>query len=168
MALRKPLEIEYTNNLKQTIKPGDEILVITTGRGHGVSVAPGIYLGMTKEGDRGQCIVMMKLSRNTFRHKETNEEFRYEKHGTKLPRPKYPTFHYVAWNSGTSLTPQQIQENKDRNDKFDEEMAVYEADYKKCVDSFHYVSEPYERRSTLQRNRIYPINMPLKAFIDQI
>jgi hypothetical protein len=172
MALRKPLDISYVNDLDQEIKPGDEVLVITTGRSHSVSVGAGIFLGMTAEGDSGSCIVLLKEYKNVFRHKETGEEFVYAKHGSKLPYPQYPRFHDVTWNSRahayTQLSPQQVKENEEAKAKYQSERKAYDEDIKRTEEPFHYVSEPYDRRTTLRRNRVYSINMSLKDFIRKI
>lgn len=38
----------YTNHLKQIIQPGDDVVMVTTGYGHSVSIRRGKFLGVRK------------------------------------------------------------------------------------------------------------------------
>jgi len=165
MALRKPVELPYESDLGHTINVGDKVLIVTTGYSHSVKVRMGTYLGKTKDDTNddyeASVIVMVDEERKVLRHKETNEELDWEKHIEPAtgPRPEYPKLHFVQWQNA---------ENEQRQAQYKTDMESYDAKRQTVMEQFHHVYEPYTRRTTLQRNRIYPVNMGLKEFIRQI
>ena len=42
--------VEFTNDIGQVIKPGDEVVIVTTGYSHNVSTNKGTYVGLTNGG----------------------------------------------------------------------------------------------------------------------
>jgi hypothetical protein len=174
MALRKPVELPYENDLGHIINVGDKVLIVTTGYSHSVSVRMGTYLGKIRDDKDSDyesgCVVMVDEERRVLRHKETNEELDWEKHIEPAtgPRPEYPTLHHVQWLSRVRLTDEQNKENAERQAAHKVATDLYNAKQVEVMKNFHHVYEPYTRRTTLQRNRIYPVNMGLKEFIRQI
>jgi hypothetical protein len=58
-------EIEFKNDLGQTIKPGDEVVIVTTGYSHSVSTNKGTYVGMVNGG--ASIVKQVKTSYYSFK-----------------------------------------------------------------------------------------------------
>jgi len=65
--------VEFTNNLGQVIKPGDEVVIVTTGYGHNVSTDKGTYLGLTN----GGASIIKQVKSHYYVLKSTGERIPY-------------------------------------------------------------------------------------------
>jgi len=135
----KPILVveDFMNNIKQTIKPGDDVVVITTCTGR-TNIARGIYVG-TKNGH----VSCKKLqSRPQYRLKETGEvhEDFYSRQSEAVPYPR-KGIEYVDYYNGYA----EAQNNY--YVRLAEFQALYDVE-----------QVPYYRSTTLQYDRIYKID----------
>lgn len=85
----------FTNDIGQTLNPGDEVVVVTTGYGHSVSVFTGKFAGVRrhKESNKivGTCVSDIPVTRNerVFCEDGEREEEKYVGHDPKTWRSIY-------------------------------------------------------------------------------
>lgn len=155
--------VEYVNGIKQTIKPGDDVIIVTTGYNHNVGIEQGVYLG--RKGRNNGCSCKVVKHRTKYRHKESGEDVGYYWHDDAKKRyevpdypkhPGYPTNPRAAYNS---------QEYIDYNVLIKKIYAEYSAKTTEYQDQMRKIGEnyesfrvPYDRYTTLQLNRIYKLD----------
>jgi hypothetical protein len=133
----------FTNDIGQVINPGDKVVIVTTGYSHSVKTCKGTYFGLTKNGRGVQCI--KKVKRSYYTCKLTGERintYQYFKEMNEALR----VFRAEFFAAGKST----------------EYNSVYSTDeYKKIRNEYYNRIEPnheyVDRRTTLQRNRIYKL-----------
>lgn len=132
-------EVAFTNNIGQVIQPGEDVVIVTTGYGHNVNTCKGKYLGMHKNGG-AQC---MKQVRESYLVLKATEELVPNSFWTEM-RQKSDAF--VA---------EYKKNNPGRWDYYSqpEYKAITTSYYDQVETRYHIV----DRRTTLQRNRIYKI-----------
>lgn len=180
--MSKPLPaaaVPYTNSLGHVINPGDDVLIVTTAY-KSTNVYMGRYLGYRGEieDDCGSVVVAVTETRDRLVHKTTRETYDYY----KIPGQTYPEYpvrenymdkpvavqrDWQPWRH-TTLTPQQLAMYEADMEAYRAKSLEYQIEAKKWRDEHESEEYTYERRVTLQRNRIYPVNMPLKDFIKRI
>lgn len=121
-------EIPFTNSLNQTINPGDDVVAVTTGYGHNVSIFKAKYLGM--RGDR--CVLDAQASTRKFVNAD-GQEYSWTQEFRELPPVSYHPYDTYR------------QRNEER-----------EALAKERRKGYEYKDFPYIRRTTLNLNRIFP------------
>lgn len=152
---KKPVlqEVEFQNEIGQVIKPGDEVVIITSkSYSHGVRVNTGTYLG--KKNNGVSCRVQQ--SHTKWRHKETGEDVGYywgpdavKRYG-ELPYPR------ANWTGLRYGTPEYDAER----DRVNKEVAKYNEQYQNRLALYAPFKVPYFRHTTLQLNRIFKIDTP--------
>jgi len=82
--------VEFTNKIGQVIKPGDEVIIVTTGWGN-TYTAKGVYLGMNGKG--AQARVEENTSKWVFNDsgEDVNGEFWNLLNGIRWNDPDYAT-----------------------------------------------------------------------------
>ena len=154
--VKKIEEVPFKNQLDQVINPGDSIVIVTTCC-KTTNIKLGRYLGSRTVGNRwsGEPNVKVSVevdeSHDRFVHKEDHDLWSNHVDGVK--RPQYTPAHYPGW--GKTLTQLQIQENQIAHEKYKIELQAYNVLLEKKKQDYHWVRNPYKRRSTLQRNRIF-------------
>lgn len=134
-----PIEVPFTNSIDQVINPGDQVVIVTTGYGHQVSTTPGTYLGLHPNGGV-QCI--KKVKTGFYVVKGTDEKI-----------------HHSFFNEMNSkLSAFAAEWRKNNPGKY----AYYsEPEYKAIRDEYmnqiETASGYIDRRTTLQRNRIFKL-----------
>jgi len=99
---------DYTNHLGQIVKPGDDVVMVSTGYAHSISIRKGTFLGVRKC-SRGhfrgatceydQAYTHYKLGYgNPDRYKSENFEKRTRKTKTTLKLGRVYTLTTEAWN----------------------------------------------------------------------
>lgn len=131
--------VPFTNDIGQTINPGDEVVIVTTGYGHQVNTARGIYLSLKDKGGV-QCIKKVKTSYYAF--KDTGER--------------------VHWSYFNEMNKKLEAWAKEWRNKNPGKYGYYnEPEYKElrseAMDKVEMKYELVDRRTTLQRNRIYKL-----------
>ena len=152
-------EKEFVNEWDQKINPGDEVIVVTTGYGHNVSINKAKYLGYRNRPSYYNSIrtdqyvvIEYLLERNTLVHKDTGEEWNYSEFDKLHP---YPSSNY-AFRYGTP----EWNTDQERVRKAYKDRDVARQESQKDYIS---VKKPYTKKSQLQRNRIFPIHSALET-----
>lgn len=123
----------FTNSLKQTLNPGDCVVVVTSGYNHNISIRRGIYLG-TKNGN-ASCQVEVPTSR--WRFIETKVDV-----GT-YDWPKYP--------DSSKLGGYRSEEYQAAAKAYKEESARF----RETIETYPVI---HKRNTTLQLNRVFKID----------
>lgn len=139
------LAIDFTNDLGQVIKPGDECVIVTTGYGHDVSTDKAIYLGRYGSEKGGvQCTKKIKVPYWVF--KDTGEEVPSSFFTQKY---KEQQEFVVQWRAGNP------------NDRSYQWTATKQPGYKAIEDKYMNQIELkhkiVDKKTTLQLNRIYKL-----------
>lgn len=131
--------VEFKNNIGQTINPGDEVVIVTTGYGHNVNTYKGIYLGLHKNGG-AQCIKKVKTSFYAF--KDTGERVHYS--------------YFSEMNAKLNAFATEWRKNNPGKYAYytEPEYVAIRAEYN---DKIELKYDIVDRRTTLQRNRIYKL-----------
>jgi hypothetical protein len=66
-------EVEFKNDLGQVIKPGDEVVIVTTGYSHQVSTNKGTYLGLVN----GGASIVKQVRSSYYAFKDSGERVPY-------------------------------------------------------------------------------------------
>ena len=160
MAKIKPIEqVPFTNSLGHTLNVGDNVLVVTTCTGF-TNIKAGKYLGSRSytgyNGTGVSVSVEVIESKMKLVHKETGKEWDYKAFAENVPYPVHPQ---IDWR----LTSQ-VERNAISNKYADDQKAWLDKRTEDQKD-YHLVDFPYPRRTTLQLNRIFPLNLEAKAFV---
>lgn len=131
--------IAFTNDIGQVINPGDEVVIVTTGYSHQVSTHKGTYIGCHTNGGT-QCVKKVKTS--YYAYKGTNDRVDYSLFAEMNSKLRAWAAEYRAKNPG-----------KYGYYNEPEYMAIREELMSKVEMKYEYV----DRRTTLQRNRIYKL-----------
>lgn len=131
--------IAYTNDIGQTINPGDEVVIVTTGYSHSVSTNKATYLGLHTNGG-AQCVKKVKTSYYAF--KDTGERVPYTYFQENNKRLDAWIREYREKNLGKYAYYNEPEYNVIRAEAMDKVELKYE-----------YV----DRRTTLKLNRIYKL-----------
>lgn len=141
--------VPFTNSIKQTINPGDEVVFVTSGYAHSVSIDKGTYLGRYK-GENGGCVIKVYNPLIRFRHAVTGAEVQSWYTDKRITETVYPRMDYT-YRYGT--------------EEYEKNLAIYKAalaERQAIVDAVITEYEQFEvpayRRTTLQRNRIFKID----------
>jgi hypothetical protein len=129
---------DYKNSIGQTIKPNDDIIIVTTCTGR-TKIAPGVYLG-TKN---GHVSCRTQYNGTQYRNKETGlvEENFWNLYTKRVPYPRQG-HDYVSYNS-----PEYSKAQEEYSAKSKAFMALYDSE-----------NVPMFRGTTLQLDRIYKID----------
>jgi hypothetical protein len=129
--------VEFTNNLGQIIKPGDEVVIVTTGYGHNVSTNKGTYLGLTN----GGASISKQVKSNYYVLKSTGE------------RIAYTWFNQMHNEQQILRTTKKAKDSsyRYRNDP------EYDAIREKWMSLIEMKDEFTHRRTTLKLNRAYKL-----------
>lgn len=154
--------VEHKNRLGQVIKPGDEVVIVTTGYSHSVSINKGEYLGKKNEG----CSCRVQETRTHYRFKETGEEMTAwytdaEKRGLLPKRPEYPKYPQrpAGWNYQTPEYKEYQATVSAIQAEYSKAYTVYYEAYNKVkADHYENVRVPHWRYTTLQLNRIFKLD----------
>lgn len=131
--------VAYTNNIGQVINPGDEVVIVTTGYGHQVNTYKGTYIGLHKNGG-AQCV--KKVQSSFYADKATGERIAYS--------------YFTEMNSKLNAFAATWRANNPGKYAYYSEpdyLAIREEYMSKVELKYEYV----DRRTTLQRNRVYKI-----------
>lgn len=131
--------VAFTNNIGQVINPGDEVVIVTTGYGHNVNTYRGTYVGLHKNGG-AQCVKKVKTSYYAF--KDTDERVHYS--------------YFNDMNKELNVWANEYRKNNPGKYGYYNE-PEYKAIREKYMDKIESKSEFVDRRTTLQRNRVYKI-----------
>lgn len=131
--------IAYTNDIGQTINPGDEVVIVTTGYSHSVSTNKATYLGLHTNGG-AQCVKKVKTSYYAF--KDTGERVPYTFFQEKNKRLDIWIREYREKNPG-------------KYGYYNE--PEYKALRAEAMDKVEMKYEYVDRRTTLKLNRIYKL-----------
>ena len=174
----KPYLVEsFINEKGHVINPDDAIVIVTT-RAHSVNVNVGRYLGKRKTSswsgkDRFQVVTAVnKETSKLVRNDDENVVWNYnsDKYPDDLkvllkpnpPQPVYPSRN--SWSY--SNDPEFDRRYKEYQQAYKLAEEVRRDNYKIIEkyknENYHLVKIPYVQHRTLQCNRIYPVNMPLK------
>jgi len=183
----KPYEaIPFTNELKQVINPGDSIIAVTHCTQH-IDVNLGRYIGLRRHTNRWSnkdeyltVVVEYDLVDEYDAHNVTGERWNWRYEPPGLVRVRYP--YHPGYPPAPRSTIFTSQEERNRlmaeysakkaeidakyqaaKDDYTAKQKAWDAaveEYKKA--NYTTVRKPYVKAKTLQRNRIYPINMQLK------
>ena len=137
MATSVPNAVEFTNNIGQTIQPGDEVVIVTSS--HSVSTNKGVYVGI-HSGGGVSCVKKVKTS--YYVYKADGIEVHYSFFEQMNKQLNAWAKEWRANNPGKYahyLEP--------------EYKAIREEYMSKVETKYKFV----DRRTTLQRNRIYKI-----------
>jgi hypothetical protein len=160
MATKVQLKVvEHKNNLGQTIKPGDEVVIVTTGYSHRVSISKGEYLGKKNNG----CSCRVVEHRTKYRFKETGEELGWwydhaTKRGVMPTSPKHPGFRRGGYRYGTPEYAAEVAENQKTANAYQAAYAEYNRQVAEVGKDYEAFKVPYNRYTTLQLNRIYKLD----------
>jgi hypothetical protein len=131
--------IEFTNNIGQVIRPGDEVVIVTTGYSHSVSTAKATYLGMHKNGG-AQCMKQVKTTIYVFKDS-----------GERVPNE----FFMEMQKASADWTKEFYAKNPlNRNFYKDPEYKALRDQY---MDQIEVKSIYVDRRTTLKLNRIFKL-----------
>jgi len=130
-------EIEFKNDLGQTIKPGDEVVIVTTGYSHSVSTNKGTYVGMVNGG--ASIVKQVKTSYYAFKS-----------NGERVPRS--------WWNEMYAEQRALVSDgrNADKNYRYWADPQYKEIQEKR----YALIEKKYEifpRKTTLKLNRAYKL-----------
>lgn len=131
--------VPFTNNIGQVIQPGDEVVIVTTGYSHRVNTCKGTYLGLHKN-NGAQCVKQIRTSYYTFKNT-----------GERVPSSFWAEMQaeQTAWISNY------VKNNPGSYSYYtDPEYKAIRASYFDQIETQYYM---IDRRTTLQRNRIYKI-----------
>ena len=168
--------VPFTNDMCHTIQPGDPVLVITCSTGT-VAVRKGTYLGTRRPGSRSESVqVEAQQPVTEWRHKVTNELMGWRVPGMRMPsRPyEWEAKYGIIRRNPFSYTPDRIQtpEQKDLYEKDFAEFKAKEAEYQAAWNAYKAQHHEVERirtyKTSLQRNRIYPLNISIDTLIKAI
>jgi hypothetical protein len=151
--------VDHENNIGQTINPGDEVVIVTSGYNHSVSIKRGTYLGKKNKG----CSCRVVESNTKYRFKETGEDVGHwwhdhaRKRGVMPERPVQPIYPRSArW--GSPEYSEQQEEIRKLSSKYSEEYSQYNEKVRKIGEDYESFKVPYDRYTTLQLNRIYKLD----------
>jgi hypothetical protein len=175
----KPYLVEsFINKRDQVINPGDAIIIVSSHYKQ-VSVETGRYLGKRLSGTydgkpQFNVVVEVDLVRNkTVRKDDETKEWNwnYDKiPGLILPpelsQPEYPRINkFGGWNQSRSPEGQAEMDNYNKQMKLvrerRDERSKLAMEFKEKY--YKNIQIPYTKISTLQLNRIFPINLGLDA-----
>ena len=131
--------MEFVNDIGQTIVPGDDVVIVTTGYGHSVNTYRGTFLGLNKSG-RAQCVKKVKTSWHVF--KDTNERVPYSFFQEKYRAlADFRTKHVAQGGNsyGYYNAPEYKKIEEEYNSKIERVQGIV------------------DRRTTLQLNRVYKL-----------
>lgn len=131
--------IEFTNNIGQVIRPGDEVVIVTTGYSHSVSTAKATYLGMHKNGG-AQCMKQVKTRTYVFKDS-----------GERVPNEFFMELQKV---SADWIREFYAKKQLDQNFYKDPEFKALREQY---MDQIETKSIYVDRRTTLKLNRIFKL-----------
>lgn len=141
--------VDFTNSIGQVIKPGDEVVIVTSGYNHDVHINSGIYLGRKGSKDGVSCRVTEHYTH--YRHKETGVEYKHTWYND--PRVKAMVY------------PKMDYSHPYKSPEYDEAYKVYREEYEKVTSQIQEIGKEYEpfkvpyfRYTTLQKNRIFKID----------
>ena len=129
--------VEFTNNLGQVIKPGDEVVIVTTGYGHNVSTNKGTYIGLTN----GGASIIKQIKSSYYVLKSTGE------------RVAYTWFNQIYKEQNAFRTAKSSIDSSYRYWSDPE----YNAIQQKWMDLLEQKEEIIPRRTTLKLNRAYKL-----------
>jgi hypothetical protein len=155
--------VEHQNSLGQTIKPGDNVIVVTTGYNHQVNIKPGVYLGKKNDG----CSCRVTEHHTHYRFKETGESVgsRWDDHAKKRGVfPDYPKYERYPIDS-PKYGPDYTEKYKEWRIGFDahskEQQKItneYNGKWNEVFEQYEPFKVSYFRHTTLQLNRIYKMD----------
>lgn len=131
-------EIEYTNDIGQTLRPGDEVIIVTTGYSHSVSTNKGVYLGVHENGGV-QCSKKVKTRFYVFT--DTSE--------------RVPSSFWQELNDRRNAWAKNYCETTGKYDYYSQ--PEYKAIQSEAMAKVKIKYEFVDRRTTLQRNRVYKL-----------
>lgn len=129
--------VEFTNDLGQVIKPGDEVVIVTTGYGHNVSTDKGTYLGLTN----GGASIIKQIKSSYYVLKSTGE------------RVAHTWFNQIYKEQDAFRTAKRSIDSSYRYWTDPE----YNAIQQKWMDLLELKKEIIPRRTTLKLNRAYKL-----------
>lgn len=166
MARAKPVlnAVDYKNSIGQTIKPGDDVIIVTTCTSR-VNIKPGIYLG--KKNDGVSCRVLEHHTH--YRFKETGEDVKWNWYGHAKERgllPEYPKYVPYAGTPAPRYGDPEYQQKyaayKEEYDAWSKQRQADNAEYSRknqeAFAQYESFKVPYNRHTTLQLNRIYKMD----------
>lgn len=136
--------VDFENDIGQTVRPGDEVIIVTTGYSHSVNTRKGVYLG--RKGEQKGCSCRVVEYKMRYRHKTTGEEL----DSIHSLMPRYPSRKYGVRYG----TPEYEEANREWNALYEK----YQEECKAIRDQYEPFKVPYFRYTTLQRNRIYKLS----------
>jgi hypothetical protein len=164
----KPYDAKpFTNDLKHTINPGDQVLVVTKCTGS-VCVQVGRYVGRRDgvgyRSNATNVLVEFDEQHERWQHKETGALV--WEWSVSDPTVKFPSWPTYPRHPGWSASQEQLKQHQDASaiiqKKYEDDQKAARAANKAYLEAnYTKVVEKYVRRSTLQLNRIYPVNMSL-------
>jgi len=129
--------VEFTNNLGQVIKPGDEVVIVTTGYGHDVSTNKGTYIGLTN----GGASIIKQIKSSYYVLKSTGE------------RVAFTWFNQIYKEQDAFRTAKRSIDSSYRYWSDPEYNAIQE----KWMDLLERKEEIIPHRTTLKLNRAYKL-----------
>lgn len=139
MAYSVPNPVQFENSLGQTLNPGDQVVIVTTGYSHQVGTYLGKYLGLHKNGGV-QCEKQVETRFWVF--KDTGERVPTSYFNAKYAEQNAFSTKWRAANPGQW------------NYYSDPEYKTIEEKYMSPIEL---KSEFVPRRTTLQLNRVYKL-----------
>lgn len=131
--------IAFTNDIGQVINPGDEVVIVTTGYGHSVNTYKGTYIGRHTNGG-AQCV--KKVKNPYYAYKGTDDRIHY-------------SFFTEMNNKLNAWATEYRAKNPGKYGYYNE--PDYKAIREEYMSKVELKNEYVDRRTTLQRNRIYKL-----------
>lgn len=129
---------QFKNDIDQLINPGDDVVIVTTGYGHQVRTKKGTYVGIHENGGV-QCIVKERRSFWVF----------------KTTRERVTASFFSERNQKLSAFAASYRAETGKFDYYNQpEYNNINSEYQ---DQIEIEYEGFDRRTTLQRNRVYKL-----------
>lgn len=167
----KPFDLtDFVNEIGQTVKVGDEVVIVTHCTGI-VGIGKGRYAGRRGEGDNVRVLCEVDEVHRKLVHKVTGEEYDYSTNGGH-PEIKYPRYdntnlRYPGWSATAEEREAYNKAYAERHAKWDAEYKVYSAQIEETKKDYEFRDFPYVRITNLYLNRIFPIATALTNLIGQ-
>jgi hypothetical protein len=143
-------EVEFKNSIGQTIKTGDEIVIITSGYAHRVNINRGTYLGRHGS-DNGRCSCNVYKPKIRYRHNDTGIEVVSWYSDKRIKEIPYPRFN-------TDINRASTEEYQAELDRYNLATKEYHSKINDIMNEYTKFEIPAYRRTTLQLNRIFKID----------
>lgn len=106
----------FTNKIGQTLQPGDNVVVVTTGYGHSVSVYTGTYDGVYKRGTRivGTRVsgIPAERTKTVYSADGDHEETKWEWDSARKTYKPIPTGRRYSFETVKYLRKSRLQRNR--------------------------------------------------------